>query len=121
MIRLVTILFGVALIFAGVAGFVPALTINGALFGIFEVDAMHNIVHIVTGVLAIMAATNLRLTKLFFTIFGIVYTLIAIIGFARDGDLFIMHVNLADNFLHLGIGLFSIYLAYHIHKHSAYA
>ena len=121
MIRLITIVFGVALIFAGVAGFVPALTINGALFGIFEVDAMHNIVHLVTGVVAIMAATNLRFTKIFFIVFGIIYTLVAIFGFARDGDLIIMHVNLADDFLHLGIGLFSIYLAYFIHKHSAYA
>jgi hypothetical protein len=116
MIRFIAVLFGIALIFAGVAGFIPALTVNGALLGIFEVDMLHNIVHIVTGVLAIMAATTLRTTKLFFLIFGIVYTVIAILGFVNNGNLFLMHVNMADNFLHLGIGLFSMYLAYYINK-----
>lgn len=116
MFRFIAILFGIALIFAGVAGFMPALTTNGALFGIFEVDMLHNIVHIATGVLAIMAATSLRTTKLFFLIFGIIYTVIAILGFVRDGDLFLMHANMADNFLNLGIGLFSMYLAYYTNK-----
>lgn len=111
MIRFVAVLFGIALIFAGVAGFMPVFNINGALFGIFMVSDMHNIVHIVSGVIAIMAATSHKATKLYFLIFGLVYTLVAIIGFFNSGDLFIMHVNMADNFLHLGIGVVSLLLA----------
>lgn len=112
-------LFGIGFIFAGVAGFIPAASPDGYLFGIFEVNTMHNIVHLVSGVLAIMAATSLKWTKLYFLIFGVVYTLVAILGFARNGDLFMMHVNMADNFLHLGIGIVSIYLAYYANKHRA--
>src|SRR5438045_9347338 len=113
MIRLIAIIFGIVFISAGVAGFMPALTTNGALLGMFEVDTIHNMVHIVSGVLAIMAATSLRLTKLYFLIFGIIYIVVAILGFVRGGDLLLMHVNMADNFLNLCIGIVSILLAYY--------
>ncbi|MBX3708401.1 MAG: DUF4383 domain-containing protein [Gammaproteobacteria bacterium] len=116
MVRLIAILFGIGFIFAGVAGFIPMTTPGGYLFGLFQVDTMHNIVHLVSGVLAIMAATTLKLTKLYFLIFGIVYAIVAIVGFARNGDLFIMQVNMADNFLHLGIGIVAIYLSYYASK-----
>ncbi len=110
MIRLIAILFGIGFIFVGVAGFFPALTQNGLLFGIFEVNQMHNLVYIVSGVIAIIASTNYRVTKMYFLLFGLIYTIVAILGFWRNGDLFMMHVNLADNILHLGIGVVSLYL-----------
>ena len=66
MIRILAVLFGIAFIFGGVAGFMPAFMTNGALFGIFEVDSMHNIVHIASGVIAIMCATSYKYSKLYF-------------------------------------------------------
>jgi uncharacterized membrane protein HdeD (DUF308 family) len=110
MIRLIAILFGIAFIFVGVAGFLPDFTTNGLLFGHFEVDNMHNIAYIISGVIAIMAATSLKYTKWYFLIFGVLYAVAAILGFARDGDLYMMHSNMAGNFLHLGIGVVAILL-----------
>jgi hypothetical protein len=110
MIRFIAVLFGIGFIFAGVAGFMPAFMINGALFGIFEVNDMHNMVHIVSGVIAIMAATSYKFTKWYFLIFGTVYAIVGILGFARGGDLYMMHVNTADNFLHVGIGAVALLL-----------
>ena len=112
MLRILAVLFGIAFIFGGVAGFVPDFSPNGLLFGFFEVHPLHNVVHIVTGVIAIMAATKFKYTKLFFQIFGIIYTIVAIIGFVRSGDLYVMHVNTADNILHLVIGVVSLYLGF---------
>lgn len=112
MIRIIAVLFGISFIFAGMAGFMPAFTTNGALFGIFEVNSMHNMIHLASGVLAIMAATRYRFTRLYFLVFGAIYTVVAILGFARGGDLYLMHVNMADNFLHLGIGVISLFLGY---------
>jgi hypothetical protein len=116
MIRFIAVLFGIAFIFAGVAGFMPAFTTNGALLGVFEVDSMHNLVHIVSGVIAIMAATSLKATRLYFIIFGIIYTIVAILGFWRNGDLIMMHVNMADNILHIVIGVVSLFLGYYAGK-----
>lgn len=112
MLRMIAILFGIAFIFAGVAGFMDIFMKDGMLFGIFMVDSLHNMVHIVTGVIAIMAATNLRFTKLFFMVFGVVYTMIAIWGFWTGGDLMIMHANMSDNVLHLVVGVLAIYLGF---------
>jgi hypothetical protein len=108
-IRLIAVLFGIGFIFVGVAGFLPEFTKNGLLFGYFLVDNVHNLVHIVSGVIAIMAATNVKFTLWYFRVFGVVYLLVAILGFWRNGDLYIMYVNMADNLLHLGIGLIALF------------
>lgn len=114
MLRVMAILFGIGFIFAGVAGFLPHFNQDGLLFGYFEVDFMHNIVHIVSGVIAIMAATRHNLAKLFFQIFGVLYAIVAIAGFALNGDLsmIMMHVNMADNVLHAGIAVVALYLGF---------
>lgn len=112
MIRFLAILIGIVFICAGVAGFMPVFTTNGALFGFFMVNDIHNIIHIASGVVAIMAATSFKWTKLYFLIFGIIYFVASIIGFAR-GDLFFMRVNTADNFLYMGFGVVSLLLWYY--------
>lgn len=112
MLRIIAILFGIGFIFAGVAGFLPTFVQDGLLFGYFEVNAMHNMVHLVSGVIAIMAATRFSLAKLYFQVFGIIYTLLALVGFWRNGDLFVMHMNMADNILHIVIGVVAIYLGF---------
>lgn len=112
MLRMIAIAFGVIMIFVGIIGFLPTFVQDGLLFGYFEVNALHNMIHIVTGVLAIMASTSLYYTRLFFQVFGVVYLLVAILGFVLRGDLFVMHVNTADNFLHVAIAAFSLYLGF---------
>lgn len=112
LLRIIAILFGIAFIFVGVVGFMPSFKPNGLLFYYFEVNAMHNIVHLVSGVIAIMAATSFYYARLYFQIFGIIYGLVAILGFWRDGNLFIMHVNLADNILHVVIAIVALLLVF---------
>lgn len=114
MLRFIAVVFGIGFIFAGVAGFLPHFTTDGLLFGYFEVNTVHNIIHIVSGVIAIMAATKYSYTRLYFIIFGLVYAVVTILGFVLNGDLSFMwmHVNMADNFLHLGISLLSLFLGF---------
>ncbi|SRR5579883_2493052 len=119
-IRIIAVLFGIAFIGAGIAGFLPQFTVDGLLLNIFEVDSMHNIVHIVSGVIAIMAATSFKYAKLYFEIFGIIYLFVALLGFWRNGDLFMMHMNLADNILHVVIGVIAVYLGFSAKSRPAY-
>lgn len=114
MLRIFAILFGIGFIFAGVAGFIPAFTPNGFLFGLFEVNAMHNFVHLASGVIAIMCATTHYASRLYFQIFGVIYGIVTILGFVMKGDLsfIMMHMNMADNFLHLGISVVALYLGF---------
>lgn len=116
MIRFFAVLFGIAFIFIGVLGFLPTYKADDLLFGYLNASYMHNMLHIFTGVVAIMAATRQRFAKLFFQVAGLAYTAIAFWGFWTGGDLYIMHVKLADNLLHLLIGLAALYIGFGVSK-----
>lgn len=115
MVRILAIIFGVLLIFLGVAGFLPQQFMkDGLLLGYFEANQMHNLVHLVTGVIAILCATSYRAAKWFFKIFGIIYAIFAILGFFWKGDfnMIMMHLNRADNYLHVVIAIIFLYLGF---------
>jgi Domain of unknown function (DUF4383) len=111
-IRIFAILFGIAYIFVGVLGFLPTYKTDGLLFGYLNAGYMHNMINIIAGVIAIMAATNLKLSTLFFRAFGIVFLVIAIWGFWSGGDLYIMQIKLADSIIHLLVSLLSLYIGF---------
>jgi hypothetical protein len=115
--RIVALLFGVIFILVGIAGFIPALVVNGnLLLGIFEVNAHHNAVHLVSGVIALLAAAQTTYSKLYFQIFGIVYAIVAILGFVMNGNLILMHVNMADNILHIAIAIVALWIGFLFHR-----
>ncbi len=112
MLRAFAVLLGIAFIFAGVAGNMPMFVQNGLLFGYVEVDSMHNLIHLITGVIAIMAATRYALTKLFFKLLGLFYSILGVYGFWSHGDLMITHTNFNGNVFHLIVGVISLYLGF---------
>jgi hypothetical protein len=78
----------------------------------FHADTVHNMVHIISGllfVLVAMAAPASASTVMI--IFGIVYLLIGILGITSVGEngmakiLGFLHVNAADNYLHIALGI----------------
>jgi uncharacterized membrane protein HdeD (DUF308 family) len=118
--RIVALVIGVALLLVGIIGFfTPAENSTGvqAVFGIFDVDAVHNVVHVLSGILGIAAAFT-GWSRRFNQIFGIIYILIGLLGlipalyfpagsFGTDRGLFLglMHINAGDHVLHLLIGI----------------
>ena len=102
-------IFGVIFLAIGVLGFV-----NNPLLGIFEVDALHNIIHILTGALALVAVSMGRgAMSTFSKIFGIIYGLVAVLGFISGTTVLgLIPVNLADNVLHLVIAVVFLYLGF---------
>lgn len=104
-------IFGVVFVAIGVLGFVPGITTDGSLLGIFEVNALHNLIHIITGVAALAMAGSSA--KMFFKVFGVVYLLVTIIGFLQgDTVLGLIGVNMADNLLHLVIAGAALYFGF---------
>ena len=93
MARTLSKVFGVVFILVGVLGF-----FQNPVLGPFEVDTVHNLVHLVSGVALIAFAGAAALRAV-----GVVYLLVTVLGFVMgEGDLLgIMHVNAADNWLHL--------------------
>ena len=105
--------FGYVFVAVGVLGFVPGVTTaDGQLLGIFQVDTMHNIVHLLTGVLALAAAMGTgAYVNLYFKVFGVVYALVTVLGFL-SGSVLGMVTNGADNVLHLVIAAIALYVGF---------
>ncbi|NCN52258.1 DUF4383 domain-containing protein [Candidatus Parcubacteria bacterium] len=103
--------FGVVFLLIGILGFVPGITTTGHLLGIFEVDILHNVIHILTGILALVFAGSAA--KMFFKVFGIVYLIVTVVGFVQgDTVLGLIGVNLADNVLHLVVAAVALYVGF---------
>ena len=100
------VLSGFILIVVGVAGF-----FRHEMFDLTFPFA-HNLFHLLSGVLALLASLGRSPggPRRFGLIFGAIYILVAVAGFAGLQDLRAMALglNLRFNFIHLGIGLLSL-------------
>ena len=113
---------GAVLVFAGIVGFfynaefTSDESVRDAVFGILDVNGWHNVVHILTGVLGLLAyGAGVYAARSYAMAVGVVYLVVAAWGFiVGDGDsiLSIIPVNTEDNVLHLLLGVGGVWAAY---------
>lgn len=118
--QLYALIFGLILVVLGIVGFFynasfatghETLVNRDAVFGIFDVNGWHNVVHILTGVLGLLVASSYGGARVFAFAIGAIYVVVTILGFGYgDGDSIfkLIPVNTEDNVLHLVIGLAGI-------------
>lgn len=111
-LRTFAILFGIIFLFIGVIGFMPFFIIDGNVLGVFQLESMHSTVYIVSGLIALLASIQAAYAKLYFQIIGMIYAILAGIGFWQSGDLMVMQVNYADNVIHAAIAIFALFLGF---------
>ena len=107
-------LVGATLVVAGLIGFAYSTSFGqpgdvDAVLGILDVNAWHNLVHIATGVLGLVAFGYAA--RQYALGLGAVYVAVAIWGVvigSGESILGIIPVNTEDNFLHLLLGLTGI-------------
>lgn len=113
----------VAWIFSGMflISFLIALVPNPIVGtnGIFQTNLLHDLVHLITAIgFAIVASRGNKASTWFMKGFGIVYLGVALLGFLFIGDmsdiklLGMVHINVADNFLHLGFAAIIITMGF---------
>ncbi len=115
MLKTLAIVFGVVFLLVGVLGFVPGVTNDQMLLGIFHVNAAHNVVHLLSGAVALWAGlTSTAYARMYFRIFGIVYAIVAVLGFVSgDGMLLgLISNNTADTWLHVAIAVVALILGF---------
>ena len=115
MLKPAAIIFGIFFLIAGVGGFLPALAPDGMLFGIFMVGPVHNCIHLASGAAALLCAfSGPGAARKYFQIFGVVYLLVAVIGFVYGNTplLGMVEHNKADIGLHLVIAAAALYLGF---------
>ncbi len=116
--------FGVVYVLVGVIGFGLtgfdgfAARQGEHLFGIFEVNPLHNVVHLLVG-LALLGSLALRslVTAAISATIGAVFVLLAIFGPLMTGtDGNILALNTADHWLHAATALALLTAAYLLYR-----
>lgn len=99
LVKPLTGLLGLVLTLMGIAGF-----FTGGMLLMFEVDTVHNVVHLASGLVGLFAFGSSQLyARWYLILFGLVYGVVTAVGFATGGFFGLMAINHADNYLHLGI------------------
>lgn len=105
----VALAFGAIYTLVGLAGFFVSQTFaerdDELLLGIFEVNNLHNLVHLLIGVALIGASKRLDTARGANLAIGVTYLALAVLGpFITGTDLNIVALNSADHVLHLASG-----------------
>lgn len=127
-IRYWALVIGVVYLLVGIVGFVPALyssppasaptvTVTAAygyLLGLFPVNALHDIVHILIGLLGIGSGARINTARGYSRFLFLAYGALTFIGFIPGLDTLFGYVPLFGNdiWLHAGTALVSAYFGW---------
>ena len=106
--------FGVVFLLVGILGFIPGVTSNydqlsfaghhseAKLLGIFQVSALHNIVHLLFGLAGLAFSRTVSAARNYLIWGGVVYALLLLYGLfiGHDSAANFVPLNTADNWLH---------------------
>ncbi len=99
---------GIVLLLIGVVGLFA-----GSLLGA-RTTIVHNLIHLVSGAIGAYTGFSGSGYRMFAQVFGVVYTLVGLIGFASPGVLAALGVpvNAAYNVIHLVIGVWGLWAGF---------
>ncbi len=115
--RIIALVIGWFFTIIGLVGFL-ALGLSTGIFLGFALDPIHNLVHLVTGLVGLYFGYAMagRLSRPFDQVAGIFYAILTVVGFivagVGAGVLLTVSFNLADNILHLVTALVALYGGY---------
>ncbi|WP_400159841.1 DUF4383 domain-containing protein [Arthrobacter sp. BPSS-3] len=126
---------GGVFLLVGILGFVPGITSNydslqfaghhseAMLLGLFQVSALHNIVHLLFGAAGLLLARTATGARSFLLYGGIIYLVLFVYGLVvpEDSAGDFVPLNSLDNILHLVLGAGMIALAVTLTKGRAKA
>ncbi len=108
--RILALAVGVVFTLVGIMGFFVSSSMSvGNLLG-FDVDLVHNLIHLLIGIAGIAAAFT-GWSRRYNQVVGVVYILLGLVGLIYPGLYFdgrllgLTHVNAADHVLHLVVGV----------------
>jgi hypothetical protein len=107
------LVFGVVYLLVGIAGFFVTGFDNfaekdPAKIIVFSVNPLHNVVHILIGVVWIAASRTAAAARSANLVIGIAYLALAIVGLLELNTLGFLANNTADNWLHLVTGVLAV-------------
>ncbi|MBO3731496.1 DUF4383 domain-containing protein [Glycomyces sp. NEAU-S30] len=118
-VQVVTMVVALVFVLVGVLGFIPGVTTDydsltfaghhsdAELLGIFAVSVLHNIVHLLFGIVGFLMARTASGSVTFLIVGGVIYLVLWLYGVLIDLDSSanFVPVNDADNWLHLALAV----------------
>ena len=118
-VQTVAMVVAAVFVVVGVLGFVPGVTTDydtlalagpgseALLLGVFQVSVLHNVVHLLFGVIGWALSRTAPGARAFLVGGGIVYLALTIYGWLVDQDSAanVVPLNAADDWLHLALGV----------------
>jgi hypothetical protein len=116
-VQTVALLFGAIYLAAGVLGFLPFLggsvtMTNSKLLGLFNINLLHNLVHIVIGIAGLAAAASLANSRRFCQVVGVILMLLGVLGVFVANPLGLLYIGGLDIALHLVTGAILAYFGF---------
>ena len=128
MTRRFALIVGIVYLVIGIAGFIPGLVQgqdypdlavdagSGALLGLFPVNVVHHLVHLLVGVLGIAAYRTFDSARLYARGLAIVYGVLAVMGLISAANLHTMFgltpLFSHDVWLHAGTAIIAAYFGW---------
>ena len=114
----VALIFGVVFVLVAVLGFITTggtgmdAEHSGMLLGLFPVNLLHNVVHLLFGVWGVLASRTWPAARTYCRIGGIIYIVLAVLGFVAPTTFGLIPIGGNDIWLHalagvvlLGVGI----------------
>jgi len=127
-IRSFALVFGIVFLLAGASGFIPGLlhpvpanapplTVTmgyGFVMGLLPVNVLHNLVHVLFGILGVVAYGGLFAPRTYAQIVALAYGLLAVMGLASATNTLFGLVPIYGNdvWLHLVLGAVAAYFGF---------
>ncbi len=122
------LIFGIVFLLAGIAGFVPGITTPhthpdvvvtaglGLVLGLFAVNVLHNLVHLLFGVWGLFAATSDAMARIYARTVAIAYGLVTVMGLVPQMNLHtafgFVPVYGHDVWLHAALAIVAAYFGF---------
>jgi hypothetical protein len=116
-VQMAALLFGAIYLAVGIIGFLPFLggsvtMTNSKLVGLFNINLLHNLVHVVIGIAGLAAVTSLPNSRRFCQVVGVVLMLLGALGLFVANPLGLLYIGGLDIALHLVSGAVLAYFGF---------
>jgi len=107
----VALIFGVVFILVAVLGFIThggtamGVAGGGMILGMFAVNLLHNVVHLLFGVWGVLSARTAAAARTYCRIGGIIYIVLAVLGFVAPTTFGLIPIGGNDIWLHAVLGI----------------
>src|SRR5579862_7418655 len=101
---------GIVFVIAGALGFIPNPIVGEN--GIFLTNRLHDWVHVASGIVLLLGAYSPLGSAMTLRVVGIIYAIVAVLGFIMVNPVFGIAMNMADHWLHVVLAIVILFAGF---------